>query len=160
MALKNEISNINLAQVPNRMSEIVSLGKATTTDTFAQGDLIEADSQVGTCKVVNDAAGNAFIGVSMSTSLTTGLTDEICIAFYGVVEAYLASTSAAIYFGESVAWGAGANGTDWYMTKATSEAIMHCLSRTIAAGGKGYMLFDSYGTRAVTGLSFFDLPVA
>lgn len=160
MALKNEYSNINIAQSPQRLSEMVALGKATTTDTFGRGDLIEADAQAGTCKVVNDAAGDAFIGVSLSTSLTTGTTDEIIVGFYGVIEAYLASTSAAIYFAESVAWSAGANGTDWYLTKATAEAIAHCLSRTIAASGKGYFIIDPYTVRAVTGLSYFDLPAA
>ena len=126
MALKNEYSNINIAQSPQRLSEMVALGKATTTDTFGRGDLIEADSKAGTCKVVNDAAGDAFIGVSLSTSLTTGLTDEIIIGFHAVLEAYLVSTSVAVYFGDALAWSAGANGTDWYLTKNASECIAHC----------------------------------
>lgn len=159
MALKNEMSNITPVQLPSKMTESVHLDKATTSDTFAVGDLIEADSQAGSCKVVDAATVEAFIGVSLSVSLAAGTNDEIWVAFYGAIEAYLASDDGAtVYFGESAAWDAGANGTDWYLTKATNDAIVHCLSKSIAVGSKGYWMFDSYGTRNVTGLSFFDLP--
>lgn len=157
MALKNEMSNIRIVQGPVRNSEQVALTKATTTDTFAVGDMVEADSKAGTCKVVNDADIGTFVGISQTTSLTGGLTDKIHISLYGVAQM---KTSGALYFGHAAAWSAGANGTDWTVVNAAADGMFHCLSEYIASGGTGDFIHDAYTARVVTGLSFFELPTA
>ena len=158
MALANLISNVVLYEGPRSNSEWVALTKATTTDTFAVGDLIEADSKAGTCKVVNDAAKATFLGIGQSTLLSTDTTTYLHVAIHGIAQMLLAAAQAQIYFGEGAAWSTGANGTAWSLANTATEAPFHVLSATITAGNTGLFLFDPYTVRAVTAIGFFELP--
>jgi hypothetical protein len=160
MGYLNERSNIRIVEAPVLLSEMVSLDKATTTDAFAFGDMIEADTKAGNCQVATTSDLNSFIGISMSVSLAAGTSDLINVALRGVIEAPLASTATATYFGNAVAYSAGQNGTTWTLTNTASKAMFHCLSKVLAASGTGIFLFDQYSARVITNLSFFELPTA
>jgi len=151
-------SNIRIVEYPRLNSEIVYLSKATSTHEFAAGDLIEADSYAGSCKVVNDADKSAFIGVAISSIEGANTLDPVGVALRGVARVLLASGQTTIYFGEMAAWSTGANGTDWSFANTATEAIMHCLDASILGGAYGNFVFDAYTVRAVTALGFWEVP--
>ena len=152
-------SNITITEMPYLSSQIAYLGQATTSHTFAPGDLIEADSYAASvAKVVDSADKSAFVGVCFSCIIASDVLSKVGIAVRCVIKALLVSGATHLYFGEAAAWSTGANGTDWSFANTSTEAVAYCIDREIGDGDYGSFLMDSFTLRSVTGFSFWEVP--
>lgn len=154
-------SNIDIAEVPVGLSNIVTLSRETDADSYSVGDLVSNDAYNGECDVVGEADKSQFIGVSNSTidgADGTRYEEKVIVLFKAVIRVPLATGESTAYFGEMGAYSTGANGTEWTFANTATEAIAHCVSESIAATKSGRWVIDPYTVRAVTGMGFFEVP--
>jgi len=119
---------------------VVKLAVGSST-VLAPGDLVDFDSGT-TAAVAHSGDNSTFLGVAMEGS-ASGDVQEISIATRCKINIKVVSGSADAVIGDAYKYSAGANGTEWTVTKATSEGIMWALE-SISNGNYGLFLVDSH----------------
>jgi len=107
---------------------------------LAKGDFIKYSA--GNAVAVTAADNTTFAGIALEGS-ESGSVAPIAVATRAQFYIKVASTSTAAAFGNAFRYSAGANGTDWEVTKCTSgvSGITWALE-TVAAGSRGLFYID------------------
>jgi hypothetical protein len=111
---------------------------------IAKGDLIDASADTATTLVAACHAGDnsLFFGVALEGS-ESGEVKDISIATIAKVNIKVVSGSTDALPGDAFKYSAGANGTAWQVTKATSEGIMWALEPVLDTA-EGVFLINSH----------------
>jgi|GEM_PF-1476423 hypothetical protein len=130
---------------------VVKIGVASAT-VLAKGDLVDASGATAPEAVAHSGDNSTFIGVAMEGS-QSGEVNEISVATRCKIKIKVAaSPTTNVIIGDACAYSAGANGTTWEVTKATSEGIMWALEN-VDYGESGLFLVDSH---SLAGGFYFD----
>jgi len=130
-------SNVEIREY--ELCGVVDLPVGSST-VLAKGDLIDSS---GGSAVAHQGDNSYFVGVALEGS-ENGSVSPIAVATIAKVYTKLAaSPTTSVVFGEACKYSAGANGTNWAVTKATAEGIMWALE-SITYGNNGLFLIDSH----------------
>lgn len=138
-------SNVVIKEYDERC--VVKLPVASAT-VLAAGDLIVATADTATTlkAAALSAASlyNTFVGVALGGS-ESGQVENISVATRARIAIKVVSTSGAALVGDAFYYSAGANGTDWQVTKCTSgvSGITWALE-AVDAGSSGEFLIDTH----------------
>lgn len=132
-------SNITILHYGDNKIDKWRIPKATSTDVFAKGDLLEENASEK-AKIVDAANNEVFLGVS-DVGSANGDTEDMVINLKCIINGTMASGQTATITDNAVKYSAGANGTNWTFTNDQTKGIAWALEAFTAAA-QGRMMID------------------